>query len=229
MTPLKCLPWEWTMGPKTGQKRALSLRYPLRNWKTVKKSKKSWNQEKWQKYKNHQKHEKHKNQKKWKSRKWKNTKSNKIKKSKSDKKVSKNDTPSKTPKCHLNGTFWHFAKSEPPGWALFEFQGVPRDPVLRPKMTPSFLNGKCDHNFAFYTFLICPFYEIDDFGKVIKLMKCDKVTFFTVMQLQCNKALWRLHREGDVIITLVLPSLSTFNQRTRKPNSWRGDSQERRV
>jgi len=31
MTPPKCLPWEWTLGPKTGQKRALSLRYPLRN------------------------------------------------------------------------------------------------------------------------------------------------------------------------------------------------------
>jgi len=31
MTPPKCLPWEWTMVGKRGQKRALSLRYPLQN------------------------------------------------------------------------------------------------------------------------------------------------------------------------------------------------------
>jgi len=48
----------------------------------------------------------------------------------------------KTPKCHLNGQNRHFVKSEPPGPAFFEFQGVPRDPVLRPKSTPLFLNGK---------------------------------------------------------------------------------------
>jgi len=31
LTPPKCLPWEWTMVGKSGQKRALSLRYPLQN------------------------------------------------------------------------------------------------------------------------------------------------------------------------------------------------------
>jgi len=31
LTPSKCLPWEWTMVGKSGQKRALSLRYPSRN------------------------------------------------------------------------------------------------------------------------------------------------------------------------------------------------------
>jgi len=59
------------------------------------------------------------------------------------KKVSKIDPPSKTLKCHLNGQNRHFVNSEPPGWALFEFQGVPRDPVLRPKNDPLILNGKC--------------------------------------------------------------------------------------
>jgi len=58
------------------------------------------------------------------------------------KKVSKIDPPSKTPKCHLNGQNRQFVKSEPPGPALFEFQGVPRDPVLRPKSDPPILNGK---------------------------------------------------------------------------------------
>jgi len=63
----------------------------------------------------------------------------------------------KWPKCHLNDQNRHFVKSEPPGPALFEFQGVPRDPVLRPKMTPPFLNGKHDHVFTFSPFSNCAF------------------------------------------------------------------------
>ena len=54
------------------------------------------------------------------------------------KKVSKNDPPWKRPKCHLNDQNRHFVKSEPPGPAFFEFQGVPRDPVLRPKLDPPY-------------------------------------------------------------------------------------------
>ena len=69
----------------------------------------------------------------------------------------KNAPPSKTPKCHLNGQNRHFVKSEPPGPAFFEFQGVPRDPVLRPKSTPLFLNVKNDHIFMICTFCISPF------------------------------------------------------------------------
>jgi len=157
MTPPKCLPWEWTLGPKTGQKRALSLRYPLRNWKTRKISEKTWNQQKWQKIKNHQKSQNRENQQNTKIRKVKNRKSDKSEKWKSVKKVSKIDPPWKRPKCHLNDQKPHFVKSEPPGWALFEFQGVPRDPVLRPKLTPSFLNVKYDHIFAFYDFMINSF------------------------------------------------------------------------
>jgi len=62
--------------------------------------------------------------------------------SKSDKNSEKRGGTPKTPKCHLNGQNRHFVKSEPPGPAFFEFQGVPRDPVLRPKSTPLFLNVK---------------------------------------------------------------------------------------
>jgi len=66
----------------------------------------------------------------------------KMEKWKSVKKVSKIDTPPKWPKCHLNGQNRHFVKSEPPGPALFEFQGVPRDPVLRPKNGPPLADGE---------------------------------------------------------------------------------------
>ena len=57
------------------------------------------------------------------------------------KKWKKSKTP-KTPKCQINGTFWHFAFSEPPGPGVFQFQGVPRDRFLRPKSTCWILNGK---------------------------------------------------------------------------------------
>jgi len=75
-------------------------------------------------------------------KKWQNQKTEKVKKQKNQnhksEKSEKMTQPPKTPKCHLNGTFWHFVKSEPPGPAFFEFQGVPRDPVLRPKLTPPY-------------------------------------------------------------------------------------------
>jgi len=45
-------------------------------------------------------------------------------------------------------------KSEPPGPAFFEFQGVPRDPVLRPKNGPPILNGKTQLDFYIFTFFI---------------------------------------------------------------------------
>ena len=157
MTPSKCLPWERTTVRKRGQKRALSLRYPLRNWKTRKNSEKSQKQEKWQKIKKHQKSENQENAKSDKMENQKKWKSDKTEKWKSVKKVSKIDPPWKRPKCQINGQNRHFVKSEPPGPALFEFQGVPRDPVLRPKMTPLFLNGKCDHVFWFYPFSFCAF------------------------------------------------------------------------
>jgi len=94
--------------------------------------------------KNHQKSTKQKNskidkirksRKVTKTRKSKSDKINKMQNWKSDKKVSKIDPPLKRPKCQINGQNRHFVKSEPPGPAFFEFQGVPRDPVLRPKMT----------------------------------------------------------------------------------------------
>jgi len=96
------------------------------------------------------------------------------------KKVSKIDPPLKTPKCQINGQNRHFVNSEPPGPAFFEFQGVPRDPVLRPKSTPLFLNGKCDHVFHiyhFYAFIIFVFYAFSHFSKVS--------FFVTFDQMQC--------------------------------------------
>jgi len=83
MTPPKCLPWEWTMVGKRGQKRALSLRYPSRNWKINQKHKKvwktskSWKVKKWQKS---TKLKKWQNQEKWKMQKWEKCKIRKVKK-----------------------------------------------------------------------------------------------------------------------------------------------------
>ena len=157
MTPSKCLPWEWATVRKTGQKRALSLRYPTRNWKTWKNSEKSWNQEKWQKHEKHEKHENQENAKSDKIKKQKKWKSDKIKKLKSVKNSEKKGGTRKRPKCQINGQKPHFVKSEPPGPAFFEFQGVPRDPVLRPKMTPPFLNVKTDAFLWFVHFMIYHF------------------------------------------------------------------------
>ena len=43
--------------------------------------------------------------------------------------------------------------SEPPGPGVFQFQGVPRDPILRPKTRVSILNGKSHFSFSpFYHF-----------------------------------------------------------------------------
>jgi len=130
-----------------------------------------------------------------KTRKCKSEKSDKMEIMKSVKKVSKIDTPPQTPKCHLNGQNWHFVKSEPPGPALFEFQGVPRDPILRPKSTPSFLNVKKWHSFAFYHFVICTFWS---FCKLVKLMFQLKVTFFTVMPLRVIRPYSKVTAIGEI-------------------------------
>jgi len=113
-------------------------------------------------------------------KKCKSEKSDKMKKAKSVKKVWKSDPPSKTPKCHLNGQNRHFVKSEPPGPAFFEFQGVPRDPVLRPKSTPLFLNVKNDRVFAFSSFAICAFWHFWSF------FRFDKLTFSCFCRFLCN-------------------------------------------
>jgi len=76
--------------------------------------------------------QKHKNQKIKKVKKWQNEK---VKNAKKHQKLT---PPWKWPKCHLNDQNRHFVKSEPPGPAFFRFQGVPRDPVLRPKLDPPF-------------------------------------------------------------------------------------------
>ena len=102
MTPPKCLPWEWTMVGKRGQKRALSLRYPFKSSKINQNIKKTWKSskirktekvikstksEKWQKWENH-KMQKWQNQENGKVKKWQkqeNAKTRKVKKVKNTK------------------------------------------------------------------------------------------------------------------------------------------------
>ena len=115
------------------------------------------NQQKSSKSKNTKIDKNQKSSKVTKSTKSKSSKSDKMEIRKSDKKVSKMHTPPKTPKCHLNDQNRHFVKSEPPGPAFFEFQGVPRDPVLRPKSDPLFLNVKKWRIFMICHFMICTF------------------------------------------------------------------------
>jgi len=79
LTPSKCLPWEWATVRKRGQKRALSLRYPTRNWKTRKNSKKSCFHKNRQKVKKWQKPENQKSEKMIKIKKCKSEKMIKIK------------------------------------------------------------------------------------------------------------------------------------------------------
>jgi len=205
MTPSKCLPWERTTVRKRGQKRALSLRYPSRNWKTRKNSEKMQNQEKWQKSENHQKSEKQKKWKSDKSEKCKTWKSDKSEKWKMSKNSEKSDPPWKRPKCQINGQKPHFVNSEPPGWALFEFQGVPRDPVLRPKSTPSFLNGKCDRIFTFSSFVICAFWWNWHFMKVWSWSFFGEVTFCGGALCHYNKALLCYIRESESYVWWFSP------------------------
>jgi len=122
---------------------------------------KKW--QKWSKITNHQNRQNHKNSKNRKSdkiRKCKSEKSDKIQNQKKwSKKVTKIDPPLKRPKCHLNGQNRHFVFSEPPGPAFFRFQGVPRDPVLRPKSDPPYFSpfltfyDVWNWHFMFYHFL----------------------------------------------------------------------------
>jgi len=129
---------------------------------------------------------------------------------KSDKKVWKMHPPSKTPKCHLNGQKPHFVKSEPPGWALFEFQGVPRDPVLRPKMTPSFLNVKVDHIFDISCFSICTFWSFLCFHVLVKLIILYEVPFFDTMLCTVIRPYCNCNRGRTDLCVVVLPSFGVF-------------------
>jgi len=93
---------------------------------------------KWQKSSKSKKSKNQKNRKSDKTQKSRKSKITKIRKTENEKheKWQKMHPPWKRPKCQINGTFWHFVKSEPPGPAYFRFQGVPRDPILRPKSDP---------------------------------------------------------------------------------------------
>jgi len=104
------------------------------------------------------KSEKHKNDQNAKTQ-----KVTKLKNQNMTKKVSKNDPPSKRPKCHLNGQNRHFAKSEPPGPAFFQSLGVPRDPILRPKMTWGGSDGEFWHTFSVFDFSILSFLSLFHF------------------------------------------------------------------
>jgi len=110
-------------------------------------------------------------------------KSTKWKSEKMSKNSEKKGGTPKTPKCHLNDQNRHFAKSEPPGWALFRFQGVPRDPVLRPKKGGQFLMWKSDHILCFHVLWIVHFIIFSHF---MKLINC---TFYEVDQFLCIMSL----------------------------------------
>jgi len=69
-------------------------------------------------------------------------------------------------------------KSEPPGPAFFRFQGVPRDPVLRPKLDPPFFSLFLTHFSPFFCFMICAFCHFCCFYKCDKLINLVKVAFF---------------------------------------------------
>ena len=104
-------------------------------WKMTKKDQKLQNTKnsKIEKIKKVSKSTKSENAKTWKSTKLKSTKND-------QKKWQKVTPPSKWPKCHLNDQNRHFVISEPPGPAFFRFQGVPRDPVLRPDLDPPYFS-----------------------------------------------------------------------------------------
>jgi len=125
-----------------------------------------------------------------KTRKWKSDKMIKLRKWKSDKKQWKIDPLSKWPKCQINGQNRHFVKSEPPGWALFEFQGVPRDPVLRPKSTWGVADGEFLHFFVICTFYNLSFWCFLSFKWSDKFHIFEEVTFLRWLILHYNKALW---------------------------------------
>jgi len=134
----------------------------------------------------HEKWEIHQNQKKWKKVKMKNHQNQKKWKMWNEqKKVSKNEVPPKWSKCHEIGQNRHFAKSEPPGPAFFQSLGVPRDPILRPKMTWGGSDGEFWHHFlhfrvlhfiTFCVFAFCHFlwfscfYDFCDFDDFLILM-----------------------------------------------------------
>jgi len=111
----------------------------------------------------------------------------------------------KTPKCHLNGTFWHFVKSEPPGPAFFRFQGVPRDPILRPKSGVDILNVK-KYIFIISIFTILRIFVFLHlwyfvvFHVLVKLMFCDMAWLCNVIRPYCN------YREESDLCVVVLPS-----------------------
>jgi len=134
------------------------------------------------------KHENAQNQKTGKSSKW------KIRKVM--KKVSKNEVPQKRPKCHLNGQNRHFAKSEPPGPAFFQSLGVPRDPVLRPKMTWGGSDGEFWHSFSiFHFFIFCilslfVFFSFDDFVTFSLFLIFLILVFFTFWWILVNFCCW---------------------------------------
>jgi len=138
-----------------------------KNWQKSTKSKKSKNEKN------------QKSSKVTKMRKWKNTKTGKCKKWKSVKKCQKMTPPPKWPKCQINDQNHHFVKSEPPGPAFFRFQGVPRDPVLRPKLTPPFFHCFLIIFCVFLWFMICAFCEFWCFLKCVQLIKCCKSPFLT--------------------------------------------------
>jgi len=120
-------------------------------------------------------------------------------------KMSKIVKTPKCPKCQINGQNRHFVNSEPPGPAFFEFQGVPRDPILRPKTGVHILNVKSDiYHFPFYAFsrfhVLCISCELTFSSFCGKWHFCDDLCYWL-------KALLHYIRGRYDVSVVVLPSL----------------------
>jgi len=76
--------------------------------------------------------------------------------------------------------------SEPPGPAFFEFQGVPRDPVLRPKNDPPVLMAKRDQHFMFFTFYAFTIFMFYDFFTFYSLPFFGEGTHFDHFTIRLN-------------------------------------------
>ena len=142
----------------------------------------------------------------------------------------KSDPPWKRPKCQINDQNRHFAFSEPPGPGVFRFQGVPRDPVLRPKSDPPYADGEFLHHFMHFHFLcISHFIILWHFHHFINCAFCVNHRFCHYIVIRPYGALFHkgeyddmcggspliscrgdLQERSMLFDTLVLPSLNRF-------------------
>jgi len=104
-------------------------------------------------------------------------------------------------------------KSEPPGPAFFRFQGVPRDPVLRPKSDPPYFWWFLTlfHVLRFHILCILVFFHFHHFDNFDVLLKCHifwHVIIAITIRPYYNAGVFRFYTGGRMMISVVvLPSL----------------------